>query len=258
MVKNKKPVPPHDVLRTIVWLSNLFDTHSVSEKEFTCTVAGEKDPTGIVSKWKNGHHAVKAKSLGNVEALGYRNTRWVAELPIFDLLDIRPISETKLRQIVSGYLVAVNNSKFRYWALPTSVTDQSFGFNTPVALEHDAEALLERDDIYGMTGILYLLRLSEARSDQGLYLHYLKYAYRAIPSLRTIKAFRRHWEGFYSCVYSLHIRNSSAFLLLKPQKTIMERQMKRKDMPSRRVLRPRDQKTLRFLDDEEPFIELSV
>ena len=258
MVKIRKPVPTHDVLRTAVWLSNILDIHSLSEAEFTATLAGEKDPTGIVNRWKNGVHAVKATSLSKIEALGFENTRWVAELPIFDLLDIRPISEAKLLRTVSGYLVAFGSSKFRYWSFPPSITDQSFGFNTPIALEHDADALVERDDVYGLTGILYLLRLSEARRDPELFLHYLKYAYRAIPGLRTVNAFKQHWEGFYDCIHSHHIRDSSAFRLLKPQKDMLERLMEWRTIPARRDLRPRDKRTLRYLEDPEPCVELSV
>lgn len=256
MVKKKKPVPPHEVLRTCVWLSNIFDAYSVSEVELTSALAGEKDSTGMVSRWKRGHHAVKAKSLGNVEALGFRNTRWIAELPIFNLLDVRPLSEATLLRLVSGYLLTFNRSKLRHWSFPPSITDQLAGVNTPIAMEHDADALLERDDIYGLTGILYLFRLSEARKDQELCLHYLKHAYRAIPSLRTIEASKKHWEGFYNCIYSLHIRNSLTFRVLKPKKDVLERQMMERSVPARRALRLRDCMTLRFLQDEEPFIEL--
>lgn len=257
MVKNKKPVPPHEVLRTCVWLSNIFEAYSLSEVEFTSALAGEKDSTGMVSRWKRGQHAVKARSLGKIEALGFRNTRWIAELPIFNLLDVRPLSEAKLLRLVSGYLLTFNRSKFRYWSFPSSITDQLAGVNTPIAMEHDADALLERDDIYGLTGILYLFRLSEARKDQELYLHYLKYAYRAIPGLRTVKAFKQHWEGFYDCIRSHHILDSSAFRLLKPQKDMLERLMDGRVIPARRVLRPQDRRTLRYIKDQEPFVELS-
>jgi hypothetical protein len=46
--------------------------------------------------------------------------------------------------------------------------------------------------------------------------------------------------------------------LLKPQKDMLERLMEGRTIPARRVLRPQDQRTLRYLEDPEPFVELSV
>lgn len=242
---------PVGILQTRIWLENILRTHRISRKEFTKKIATENgDPSGIVLRWLKGQHNVKESRVENLAKI-FEGSDVPYKLPLFKLLRNRPLKKTDLCKIMSPYM---NSSKsIPLWKFPEPDQPENMGLSFPHCQTNDIETLIERGDIYGFTAILYWVRIAEAEKDADAHFYYMAAAYRSFPGLCRNQLFRKRWREVLDCLQSIHCRVMTSMFLLKPIPSVIETQIFSKSHITRRILRPRDPKTLRFTELEQPF-----
>lgn len=241
---------PVDILRTRVWLEALLRQPGVSRKDIGAALSSG-EPSGIVLRWLKGEYAAKPGSVSRL-AKAFPGSDEIYRLPLFDLLQNRPLRLADLQRITSQYFVSAG--PLRYWDFPCAeqVTDSGQRMRLLV-LEPDSSSLFERGDINGFIGILYLLRKAEASGDAFAHFTYLCDAYRSLPGACRHVALRNRWRELLDCLELVSARVPTSTMLIQPSREIMERQIKSKTHITRRIQRPRDPKTLRFLELEVPY-----
>lgn len=245
-----------DTLRTRIWLETIFREHQLSRDGVAKLLPlGDGEPSGIVLQWLKGKHAAKPSRAARLAKI-LPGSDFVYNLPLFDLLRNKPVRKSQFDQWVSHYQNP--DDRIPLWRFPQPEQSQPSRFPVPPCLLFDSNALFERGDVYGLIGILYLVRKAEVENDAEAHLDYLKDAYRALPGACRHRAFRRHWREFYNCLLAIHARVPTSLLLLRPEPNVIEAQVTAKTHVTRRILRPRDPLTHRFTELELPFVQASL
>tara|TARA_R110001592_G_scaffold363263_1_gene682784 strand:+ start:8203 stop:9015 length:813 start_codon:yes stop_codon:yes gene_type:complete len=242
---------PVDRLRTQLWLDSVFMNFKITKQQLQDMLSGEEESSGIVHKWYEGKHTVTPTSVEKVEKL-LPNSSTVYELPIFTLLRNKPLKKKQLLNLMAPYL---SDSSFPMWNLPNSQNGEDSSFAMPSIFLQDSDSLFQRGDLYGFQCILFLMRMAEAKNDQLMYLHYLKDAYKALPGLCRYRYFTGRWEEFLDAMIGLQSRMPLTSMLVMPNKKIIKKQIESKQHITFRAFRPRNPKTLRFVDLQEPYYE---
>lgn len=238
-------------LQTRIWLENIFRTHRISRKEFTKKIGtGNGDPTGIVLRWLKGLHTVKESRVENLAKI-FEGSDAPYKLPLFKLLRNRPLTKADLFKIMSPYMHS--SKSISLWIFPEPKQPENLEFSFPHCLINDIETLIERGDIYGFTAILYWVRIAEAEKDADAHFYYMAAAYRSLPGLCRNQLFRKRWREVLDCLQSIHCRVMTSMFLLKPIPSVIEAQIFSKSHITRRILRPRDPTTHRFIELQQPF-----
>ena len=250
---------PADVLRTWVWLEAAFLEHGKSRSDVADSLSARanspgarNEPTGIVNKWLKGKHVAKPHSVAKLAKVLCGSDE-VYHLPVFDLLRNKRIKKSQLNQWVKPYRTTWNGLEF--WEFPQHRYKESGELLFRANLLNDSKSLLQRGDIYGFIGILYLVRKAEADNDVELHLEFMKDAYTAFPAAFRHPNFRPRWRQFYDCLFWVHARVPMSLTLCRPKKSVLESQIYADQHTPCRVLRPRNKKGFRFTELELPYAQ---
>ncbi|MEZ5506442.1 MAG: hypothetical protein R3F38_10880 [Gammaproteobacteria bacterium] len=239
-----------EVLQTRIWLENIFRTRKISRGEFTKKISKNQEPTGIVLKWLKGIHAAKNSQVSEISKL-FPGSQEIYLWPVFELLKNKPIPVSKLDSLMSEYIVTL--AKLKCWDFPQPVHANQGDYPFPPIYLYDSEGLFERGDVFGFTGILYLVRKAEAERDSDRHFDAMMHAYRAFPAMCRTTPILSRWREALHCLRLIHARVLTTTMLLRPNIDIIEKQIMSKTHITRRISRERDQLTGRFSDIELPF-----
>jgi len=243
-------------LQTISWLKATFHDYKIGPETLQNNVFKKNandDSSGIVYKWLRGEHHASKTSVDRV-AKQYPGSDNFFNSPIFQLLENKRITKTKLEKIISPYL---SGPPLRMWNLPFD--DQNVN-GLPVSLithEIDSDTLFQRGDAYGFMAILYLVRKAELENDLGNHTYYMKEAYKAFPAFCKNRYFNHNWDDYLTALVKIQSRMNASINLLLPDFDTIKRQVLSQQLITLRALRPRDSTTNRFILLKEPFIEAS-
>lgn len=238
--------------RTILWLESIFEEFLLSKDELQTIIMNIScDSSNIVYKWLSRKHSATPNSVDNI-AKKLPGSEFIYYFPIFQLLENKPLTNADLEKIIKPYIIPENP---RIWAFPDNIENTNSFKPTPDIQEDDYETLIERGDIYGLVGILYLVRKAELKNDVFMHARYLKAAYRAFPAFCRYKHFKKRWPEFYDALEIVSGRLIMSTSLVVPVKYIIENQINAPDHITKRSLRPRDPITMRFTQLELPYIE---
>ncbi|PUA28806.1 MAG: hypothetical protein B0W54_10335 [Cellvibrio sp. 79] len=240
-----------EILRTKVWLENILQTHGVERKELSRLIdmkGGES--TRTVSRWFKGTHAAKQKQVNEIAKI-FEGSELTYELPVFRLLMNKPIRKAELTKIVTPYISKI--AGLQCWVFPDPCHPENKDLPFPPCFIYDTETLIERGDIFGFTAIIYLVRLAETERNALHHMQYIQCAYRALPGLCRHPLFAKYWEVSLNCLKSIHYREMTSILLVRPIDSIIEKQIFSPEHITRRLLRPRDPETHRFTELETPY-----
>lgn len=239
-----------EVLRTRIWLEQIFRTHRINRFEFANIINAENEPTGIVNKWLKGEHAVKKNRVMRI-AKTLEGSDLAYLLPIFELLKDKPYSTSTLDKLMAAYIVDFGGLKC--WKFPEAEHCEKFDLHPSYTPIFNTQDLIERGDVYGFAGILYLLRRAEAEKKALMHLEFIKDAYQAFPGMCRTSPIRNRWKEALECLTIIQARVPTSVLLVRPNLDVIQKQIEAKTHITRRALRPRNKDTQRFLDLEEAF-----
>lgn len=242
------------MLQTRIWLENLFRTNGIGRRELEGKIGTRNsEPSGIVLKWLKGEHSVKESRVTTIASI-FSGSDLVYKLPIFKLLKDKPLTRPELSRIMKPYISSFGGFECWDFAHPP-MQKENMGVPFPPCWIYDTEALIERGDIWGFTAILYLVRMAEAERNAIDHLEYMKCLYRALPGLCRNILFYRRWKDTYQCVKHIHYREPTSVLLMRPIDSVLERQILSNEHITRRVFRPRNPRTWRYIELELPYEE---
>lgn len=244
-------VDPVDKLQTQLWLESIFRDFKISRHELQELLSGEEESSGIVLKWQKGFHIATPASVSKVERCLPGSSR-LFKLPLFSLMRNKPVKKKQLLTLMAPY---ISNTSLHLWNLPGSQNGENSVFAMPSIFMKDSDSLFQRGDLYGFQCIIFLMRMAEANNDQLMYLHYLKDAYKALPGLCRYRYFTSRWEEFLNAIIGLQSRMPLTSMLVIPNSNIIKEQIENKKHITFRAFRPRNPKTLRFVDLQEPYYE---
>lgn len=239
-----------EVLRTRIWLEQIFRTQRINRREFTNIINPENEPTGIVLKWLKGEHTVKKNRVMRI-AKTFEGSDSAYLLPMFELLKDKPYSKRTLDKLMAEYLADFGGLKC--WKFPEAADNKNFALQPSTIPISNTQGLIERGDVYGFAGILYLLRRAEAEKNTLLHLNYIQDAYQAFPGMCRTTPIRKRWEEALECLMIIHARVPTSLLLVRPNVDVIQKQIQAKTHITIRALRPRNKDNHRFLDLEEAF-----
>lgn len=246
------------VLQGKVWLSYVLWKTNFFPAEFARCYLSSPDGTtsGLIYKWINGEATPSGRSVDGV-ARHLLGSDWIYRLPLWQLLEDRPITNGYVRRLLEPYRRNPEES-FEAWSFPEndSCEDPSRRF-PPVLYHFDSDMLFARGDLYGFMGILGLVREAEALRDEHGYRYYLAQLFRAFPAVARLTWIRPHLEIFIECLERLQSRTPSTFVRVSVRWDVIRRQIEADTYETRREYRPRDPVSGRFLDLEDP-VEVTV
>ncbi|WP_396587718.1 hypothetical protein [Bermanella sp. R86510] len=247
-LNRKSKLTDISVLRTRVWLENIFREFNINSKTFSKEFYGGEESTGTVIRWLKGKHAVRKSSVDKIEQL-YPGSRNIYDLPIFDLLKI-DLSKKKLNEIASSLST---ENKFLPWRFPTCCVDEREYPN--ILVRDDLDGLYQWGGYNGFLAILVLLREAEHKKDVYMHEECMKYAYRAFPSFCRDKRFIKRWEEFRDALISLNMVLYTTLRLVAPDKDVIKEQMFSKKHITVRSQLPRSSRDFRYIEPKRPYKE---
>jgi len=210
-------------LRHDIWADELFIDKKVSYIKLDKLLHSKllkSRRSNIAEKWFNRVHVIKPDHVEAVEEL-HKGSSCLYKLPLWELLEDRPIGPKRLKKLVEQWIF---EGRIPMWNLPEGQYGEPH-LRLKFAVE-DVESLFRRADIYGFIGILYLLRLSEAKKEGLTHFNLIGVAYRALAGLCRHPGFKKYWRVFYEAVNKLQSRVPTSLLLLEGLPDIIEAQIK--------------------------------
>ena len=232
--------------RKNIFLLDCSLNHNLTETQMQTYLTGEKNSSGSVRKWNSGEHTASEKKLNAIAAAhrksdpSKKNSDFIHEYPLFELLIDRPISIKKLQKLRKGYLVkggipGLEDLKFSsvsdWWDFPLTQNGEPDGAptspvpNCPHFPEVELKRLYERGDWYGFMGILFAIRFAESEHDTVQHLSAVQYGYQAFAAAARNPVFQPHWEALYELFRSIVWRVPSTVQLLMPIDEIIREQV---------------------------------
>lgn len=221
-------------------------------KDFVAKDKGLESPK-IVEKWVSGKHCVTSGTVSRIsKKLLLPETDEIFYLPLWELLEDRRLTLFGWKKLMSPFIH--NTFDLDDWTFPNDEKLRQQGRYIPTATLNNTQALFERGDIYGFMAIVSLVRLMEINSCESQHPFHVAFMYRALPSIAKMPDFNKYWEDLLHCIEAIHYRVvTSRFTVLADKETLLE-QINDPNFEPIRHLRPRDAKTLRFIDIKDPVI----
>jgi hypothetical protein len=186
-------------LRGELWLAHAIQKSGLDTDQFAARfVHRERSRSNLVTKWLDGRAIPNRLSALQLEK-SLPGTLGVFDLPFLPLLANRSVSMRKLRMMVSSY--RAQSGIHSSWVFPDADHPR-----TAIFVEGDTSALLAREDVWGLFGIIALVREAEARGDGLSHMECCKDLYRALVPVVKIPWVRRSAPLLKSCVDAIRER----------------------------------------------------
>ncbi|MCC1498009.1 hypothetical protein [Alcanivorax sp. 1008] len=237
-----------------IWLESLLEEFELTAADLDRALSDGQESSRQVHKWLSGSNCVTARKVKEIGCL-FPGSDEVFNLPLFPLLENKPITAPALRRHMRGLINAQDPLDF--WQLPCELAGCSDGFGLRPIFENDVDMLYQHGGVYSFLAILYVLRRAEAERDNDLHLYASIYSYKSFPSLARHHHFRRHWEDLLRALERVQARCMTTAMLLRPDKAILREQIEAEDFITFREAQPRDVVSRRFLENKDPFIMAS-
>jgi hypothetical protein len=237
-------------LRTRLWLEAIFRDNKISRKEFEILISNDMEPSGQVLKWLKGRNSVTRLKVNSVAKL-LPDSNQVYLLPLFYLLENKPISKNQLQRYMTGHIN--KDDQLFFWKLPDTYNGMPDGLPIQVIFENNLDMLYQRGGIFGFIAIMYVMRKAEAERDADLHLEAVKFAYKSFPSFARHPHFKKRWREILSALIGVHSRVTTSILQVLPDDKELETQINTKVFTTYREHRPRHHITGRFIDNNDPF-----
>ncbi len=237
---------PENILRGILWFSHALHITGLTAHAFSNRYSRTRDSSsGLVYKWAKGSSVPTRHTVEKIEAQ-LPGSIDPFNLPLFELLEDKPLDLHVIKRLLKPY--RAGNS----WGFPDDAERRKIGRYVYIADEKDSPALMSRGDIYGFTAIVGLLRMAEAERDLQDQLYFCGYMYRALPAVARLPWVYPHRERLFECVNAIFNRFLVCRACLGVDWDVINRQIEADVHETIREKRPKDPKTVRFQDLEEP------
>jgi len=249
---NKKPL---HTLRGRVWLCYALYLSGLSLPEFAARYLRRgRTRSNIQKKWESGQVTPKEQSVAAVEAL-LPGTRWVFDLPLWELLTNAPISSRRLNAMVKRFTGACGG--FRMWRFPEDeeLIERQL---IPIALYPDTDRLVARNDIWGLIGCILQTRLCEQDRSEGEHEEISKNMFRALPGALKYTWLRPFADELLSALHTLQARVLFSAIWYDVDDQIILRQADDPNHEPWRELQERDPQTHRFVGVDDPILPASI
>lgn len=255
-LENKKPSRKSaaHILRGKVWLSYVLATQNLTPEEFSEQfLEGLKGGhASLIYKWAKSETAPSpliAERVGqSVPA-----SKVLYDLPLWTLLEDKPIPKSVIDKLVSPYWFGAEDNPLAFWGFPEDEFARA-NYSPTTFTKYNSQGLVERGDLYGFFAVAALVRDAEAVGDPDLHWHYISDLYRAIPAIAKTPWFKPHLNQLRECIENIHQRFMTSYYLCRANWGVIQKQIEDPAFETIRERRPRDPKTLRFYDLEDPII----
>ena len=240
------------VFQTRIWLENIFRLTRMNSAEFQEWHAGDNESSNIVLKWLKGKTCVTQTTVNRIETRLNIHSDDIFNLPLYRLLENKPLTLTEIKKLIKPY--DTQETMRVAWRFPNDEDLYSKRLARPILHRDDSNSLAERGDLYGFIAILALVRESEAINDCESHLFHMSNLFRALPGACRKQPFYRRWKELLGLIITIQTRKMTTYGLIKPDKGILESQIKAKQHIMLREMCPRDPITGRFILPEDPVI----
>lgn len=248
--KSSLDTKPLRELRGKVWLGHALHLSGLDIKKFTRDhIVRNRTRSNLEQKWKNSDAAPSNLTVAAVEE-SLPGSRWVYDLPLWELLRNEPISRQRLRGITASLTRTLG---LQLWWFPGD--DARFTQRkVPIAIYPDTDRLVARNDIWGLVGCVLRTRLCEQDRAEGEHLNESMNMFRAMPGALKLPGFRPYAEELLSSLMALRSRVLVTALLYDVDLEVILRQADDPLHQPWREMRKRDPQTQRFMDIEDPIL----
>jgi hypothetical protein len=238
-------------IRGKVWLSHAVWLSGLDPQEFAKThVTRGRVRSNLARKWEQGLVSPTEVSIAAVEK-SLPGTRWIFDLPLWELLRNQPISLMRLKSIADS-LTSVDG-EVSMWAFPGD-DEQIAERCVPAALYPDTEQLVARNDIWGLVGCVLRTRMCEQDRSEGDHVFTSMDMFRILPGALKNIWLRPFAMEIMSALQNLRTRVFPSDMLYDVDEELILRQA---DDPCYRPWRERragDLQTQCFFDTEDPIL----
>lgn len=250
LTKSSLDTQPLRELRGRVWLGQALHLCGLNLQEFTRVhIVRNRTRSNLVQKWENGDVAPSKHTVAAVER-SLPGSRWIYDLPLWELLRNEPISKQRLRGITASLTTTLG---LQLWWFPGD--DARFAQRkVPIAIYPDTDRLVARNDIWGLVGCVLRTRLCEQDRAEGEHLNESMNMFRAMPGALKLPGFRPYAEELLSSLMALRSRVLLTALLYDVDLDVILRQADDPLHQPWRELRGRDPQTHRCVDIEDPIL----
>jgi len=206
----------------------------------------------LVYKWANGDAVPSKRTVARI-AQQIPDSDILYSLPLWELLEDRPIAQSIIEKRIAPYWVPMPPSDIGFWKFPKNNFARSSYPYTVFGRDNNID-LFERGDIYGFTALVAITREGEAVRDADQHWFLCAEVYRAIPAIVKEPWLKEHLPLLRECLLSVQLRLMTTLMLFTVDWAIIEKQILDLNYETIRHRRPRDPKTHRFIDLEDPII----
>jgi len=224
--KKKEHSKDAKVLRTRTWLKSLLSGHGLTKRAIYRTINENDEATGTVNSWLSGKHSAYPGKVAQVEK-HYPGSNYFYYFPLFELLMDTHISRNQLSKIVSPYVIEEKEPlNCLMWDFPRNQNNLDSGQLVISRGGLPGETmLLDRFDIYGLMGLVYLLRLAEVQNDTAVHLEYAKHTLRVLPGACRHPFLKPHWPQLFHVLYGIIGRMPSTWKIIQPRRLVIQSQI---------------------------------
>lgn len=242
-----------ELIKTKCWLLSLQKDFDITYKELDRIISSDKnESSGTTKNWFKGTHAASKKCVEKINSL-YPGSNHIYKLPIFELIENKPITDIRLNQLIKPYIM----DNYKFWCLPENINQEIGPTYTHL---YDTDTLFQRGDFYSFIATLYLVRKAENRKDIYWFSNYMKEAYRCFPAAMRSSYFNQVYKELYQELTSLQLRMLPSINLVHPKKDVIYSQIKAKQHITMRSSVPRnlDHNTVIACNPELPYFEAKI
>ena len=216
-------------------------------------VARGRARSNLLWKWQHGLVSPSKLTVAAIEE-SLPSTRWVYDLPLWELLRDEPISLPRLKAMVSD-LTAERG--VRIWWFPgddARIEERC----VPIALYPDTDQLVARNDIWGLVGCVLRTRLCEQDRAEGEHTSVSMNMFRALPGALKLPGLESYAEELFSSLNAVRARVPTTLMLYDVDFDLILRQANDPTHQPWRERRSRDPNTLRFADIKDPILPAEI
>lgn len=241
-------------LRGRVWLNYALHQSELDLGEFAeAYVARGRARSNLVWKWQHGLASPSKLSVAAIEE-SLPGTRWVYDLPLWELLRNEPMSLQRLKTMVNE-LTAERGVRAWWFPGDDARIEQRC---VPIALYPDTDQLVARNDIWGLVGCVLRTRLCEQNRAEGEHTSVSMNMFRALPGALKLPGLRPYAEELFASLNAVRARVALSLLLYDVDIDVVLRQADDPTHQPWRECRKRDPETLRFVDIEDPVLPAEI
>jgi hypothetical protein len=237
-------------LRGMVWLDYAIHRSEITGSEFASRYL--RSPSGrqtdALQRWLTGKAHPERVSAIKLERV-LPGTLEVFDWPLFPLLDRAELSEAKIASLMA---------RFVKWAYPPGLTCFEFPNASPIVWTGDSTLAVARGGIWGLTLAIWAARQAEVRFDEHAHLEHCHNMYRALPKVLQNPWVTRARPLLKECLEDVRSGFLYSKMMFDVDWDVINRQVADPTFEPCRERRPRDPRTLRFVDIEDPILPAIV